>query len=765
MGSLSRFVPLVLVLLLFATTEARAGTLKGRVVDPDGRPVAGARVLLAEPIGVGAATTTGADGTFRLENVDAGRYEVVVVVPGFQAEPFTVTLTKDEEREATISLRLSGISESVVVSAAQVDIPLSRATGSVMVISGAEMAARQTETTGDALRSVSGFSVARNGGRGAVTSLFPRGGESDFTLVLVDGIAVNAFGGGMDFSGLPLAGIDRIEVVRGPQSAVFGSDAIGGVVQVVTRNGGPPSVEGSIDRGSFSTTRATVSAAGTAGRWSIGGAAARASSGGFTGIAQATGERVTNDDWLAYEGSFTARWHGENGTNLRGNAAVSRSERGFPGPFGSNPVGAYTAVDRVSRGVNHTRRAGVAFARPLEWGGLRVQPRFQASWFEGDSSYESLFGLSDSGSRRVSGRIQADLLPAWPVRISAGAEVKSERATSTFITGEGTSPVPVRRRIVGAFLEWAWQPDAPVSLTAGIRLEDIRREKLEASPSPFVERPPFDADRLISANPKASFAWRVADGSRADATGEGRTLPFGLTVRGAAGTGIRPPDALEIAFTDNPGLRPERSRSAEAGLEADLGGSAAPVAVAVTAFYNGYDDLIVAVGPALGDASRFRTDNISNARTRGIELSSALRTRWGLHARLAYTFLDSSILAVDRGRGQAPPPFSPGDWLLRRPRHQLSVDAVVARGRFTAFAEVGARGRTLDVEPSWGASGGLFWNTGHAAANAGVGLKVLRSVELVARVTNLLDRRYEETFGFPAEPRSFTAGVRFAASR
>ena len=92
-----------------------------------------------------------------------------------------------------------------------------------------------------------GLTVVRSGGRGAVTSLFPRGGESDYTLVLVDGIRANDFGGGFDFAHLPVADVDRIEVVRGPQSALYGSDAIGGVVQIITRSGGAPRLDG-VDR-------------------------------------------------------------------------------------------------------------------------------------------------------------------------------------------------------------------------------------------------------------------------------------------------------------------------------------------------------------------------------------------------------------------------------------------------------------------------------------------------------------------------------------
>ena len=90
----------------------------------------------------------------------------------------------------------------------------------------------------DALRAVPGLLVVANGGRGAVTSVFPRGGESDYSLVFVDGVQANAFGGGFDFAHLPVANIERIEIVRGPQSALYGSNAIGSVIRIVTRQSG-----------------------------------------------------------------------------------------------------------------------------------------------------------------------------------------------------------------------------------------------------------------------------------------------------------------------------------------------------------------------------------------------------------------------------------------------------------------------------------------------------------------------------------------------
>jgi len=298
-----------------------------------------------------------------------------------------------------------------------------------------------------------------------------------------------------------------------------------------------------------------------------------------------------------------------------------------------------------------------------------------------------------------------------------------------------------------------------------LRVENVTRDALDGSPNPYTPRPPFPADTARAINPKASASYLVYQGP-AGATRPSLlqlVRPAWLRLRASAGTGMRAPDALEIAFTDNPRLKPERSRSAEVGLESALAGGQA--VVELTYFSNHYDDLIVAVGPAMRDASQYRTDNIANARSEGLELAVRLRPSRGLDAHLAYTWLDTAVLAVDRSSGQAPPPFQVGDYLLRRPRHQGSVDLVFARGRLTAYWEVGARSRTLDVEPTYGAFGGLFWNPGFTTVRCGASWRLVRAVELVGRVDNLFDRRYEETFGYPALGRTIMVGVRVAAGR
>jgi hypothetical protein len=210
----------ILSLILVARIEA--AIVEGRVVDPDSRAVPGVQVVLVCGSSIAASATTDADGRFKTSEV-SGTCELLVAVDGFAAGRVSLDLEPGAAPRdvGTIRLGLSAVSESVVVSAAQVDVPLSQASSSVTVITASELRARQLMTVADALREVPGLAVARDGGTGALTSVFPRGGESDYTLVFIDGVQANAFGGGFDFAQLATDNIDRIEIVRGPQSALY----------------------------------------------------------------------------------------------------------------------------------------------------------------------------------------------------------------------------------------------------------------------------------------------------------------------------------------------------------------------------------------------------------------------------------------------------------------------------------------------------------------------------------------------------------------
>ena len=748
-----RALSAIVLTLLFSSlaSPGRAAVVRGTVVDPDGRPAPDVRVVLTNSLRAPETTTDG-QGRFQLERLEPATYDIHVIRRGFRLDPLRLDVERDGIYDVTLRLRLSAVSESIVVSAASVETSLSRTAAAVTVLSREDLEARQIESLAEALRLVPGFAVVRAGGRGSITAVFPRGGESDSTLVLVDGVRANDFGGGFDFSSLPIGDIERIEVVRGPQSALYGSDAIGAVVQVFTRHGGPTRLDGTLEVGSFDTTRATVTAAGSHDAVTWGASAERLDTNGNTGIVATTGEDVVNDDHRLTNVSLSGGWRGDGATRIRGNVRLASSERGFPGPVGSDPAGTFTGVDRISRGTNDSLFVSASAAHGWT---ARFNQRLDVTASDLDGQFVSPFGRSVSETRRLSARLQNDLTVTPSFGVTTGVELLGERATSTFITDASAAPTPVRRRVIGLFGEARLTPGTRTTVTAGVRVEHIRRSALEPDPNAFEPRPPFESDVVVSANPKLSMSFLV----RPPQAGRDTWTRLRLNT----GTGIRPPDAFEIAFTDNPSLKPERSRSIDAGIEQAFGGGA--VIIEATGFYNRYDDLIVAVGRSFADASRFRTDNISNARTRGVELMTSFRTSWGLDARLGYTWLDTDVLAVDGTSGSAPAPFSVGDPLLRRPRHHGTVDLILTRGSLTLHGRVAGRGEILDVEPAFGSFGGLYRSDGYTTVDLGTTVRLHRRAEVFVRVVNAFDRTYEEALGFPALGRSFVSGLRFATGR
>jgi len=741
--------------------SATAAGLGGRVLDPDRRPVADAVVIVSGPTASPQRARTDADGRFMITGLQAGRYTVIASAPGLASDPIAIEVTESAPAAADIPLRITAVNETLVVSAAQIDQPLSRTPDSVTVIPGSEIEAKQQFTLAAALRSVPGVTVQQSGGPGTLTSLFTRGGESDYTLVLIDGVRANAFGGGLDLSQVPLNGVDRIEVLRGSQSALYGSDAIAGVIQIITRSGGRPSAQAQVETGSRDMRRASGATTGEANglRWQLGGNYVEDA--GFTGQA-ANGKTVSNDDTQGSQWSGALGWRSTSrGTDVQGSMMYVDSDRGAPGPYGSDPANRFTGPDTVSRGTTRRIGGGVRWVQPWFGAGSRIRQRVEFDVADYDLTFVSQFGTSEGNSHRAHARVQTDVAASTAVGFSGGIEWLGERGGSTFITsGPTAQETPVKRGVLGIFGEGRWHAGDRATITAGIRGERISRDALPGDPLAFTPRPAFPEETVNSINPKiaASFLLRGAN----EPASPKRSRVGETRLRGSFGTGIRPPDAFEIAFTDNSGLKPERNRSGEAGVTQALAGGA--VQLDGTVFVNSYTDLIVAVGRNLTGISRYRTDNISNARARGAELSAAWRASSGVDVRASYTFLDSEILAVN-GSSSAPTPYAVGDALLRRPKHSGSVDAAWTRDRAGAFVQLQLRGETLDAEPAFGPNGGLFTNPGHTVVNAGASWRPVKAVEVFARALNLFDRDYEEVLGYPAPGRTAYVGARFAVGR
>ena len=218
------------VLSVFLGANAFGADLKIKVVDPQGAAVAGARVLLLD---VGresalAAQTTSAEGVAVLRAEGDGPYRVRILAPGFAAESLNVS----SQSELTVTLRLATASETVVVSATRTPVPEQAAGADVDSLNGVQLTTMLPVSGSDAVRFLPGAVVNTAGQRGGLSSLFVRGGESNYNKVIVDGVTVNEPGGTFDFGNLSLAQGDRMEFVRGAQSTLYGSDAMTSVVQV-----------------------------------------------------------------------------------------------------------------------------------------------------------------------------------------------------------------------------------------------------------------------------------------------------------------------------------------------------------------------------------------------------------------------------------------------------------------------------------------------------------------------------------------------------
>ncbi len=247
-----------LLLLLVALAAASAADLKVRVVDPQSAAVAGAQVSLFSR---GSDTalkivSTSPEGIAVLGEMPSGGYQIQVLAPGFASE--TSDLDSANHTDViTIQLHLAAASETVVVTATRTPLPAEETGASISTLENAQLETMQPVAANDGIRFLPGAVVNTAGQHGGLSSLFVRGGDSDYNRVIVDGVPVTEPGGIFDFGVVSLAGADRIEFLRGAQSTLYGSDAMTSVVQLFSRTGSTsvPELRFGADGGNFNTAK------------------------------------------------------------------------------------------------------------------------------------------------------------------------------------------------------------------------------------------------------------------------------------------------------------------------------------------------------------------------------------------------------------------------------------------------------------------------------------------------------------------------------
>jgi outer membrane cobalamin receptor len=722
---------------------ARSGAvIRGTVYDPDARAVPSARVSLLDSLNVIAETLTNSQGEYRFTGLRNGAFTVVANAPGFTTQSAGIELRTGETRTADLHLQLSAVQQQVVVSASLSGALAPQIGSSVSVVSSQEMEDRGAQTVYDVLRGMPGVEISQSGRRGGVTSAFIRGGNSNYNLVMVDGIPLNDLGGGIgfDLSPLPADGVDRVEVARGPESALYGSDAVAGVINVVGKRGeGPPQFSFLGEGGSYDTWRITTGGTGSSHGFGWAYNLSRLDTHGV----------VPNDNYrnqtsfvsLSYSRSphrqFNVRFFGDAG------------DAGTPGPFGSDPDGLFPGVDTVSRQKQNLFGYQANYTEQFS---SRVRQVSMVSVSTDRFSFVSPYGDSFSDNLRVVANTRSEVALSAKDLLVAGLEYDREQYKNTYVADASGVPFMLPRNTFAFFAENRWNPGARWFLTTGVRVDTIQTGSL---PPDGGFRPFVPAASVTQVDPRLSVAY-VPRQSMSGALGTTR-------IHSSFGTGIRPPNGFELGFTNNPALKPERSISVDAGVEQHLFDERA--AIDVTYFYNRFKDQIVTLGGSLQNLSTFSSANLANSRAYGLESSLRLRPIRSLEIAAEYTWLNTAILAVT-GTTQVAFPFSVGQPLLRRPRSSAGYNVTWSHGRLMLNSNASIRGAVLDLEPNDGSFACmlgmqcLFRDPGYVDANAGFAYKLPRGVEIYGRLNNFLNQKYEESFGYPALRLNFLAGIR-----
>jgi len=710
-----------LALYLLFTNCLSAAAIQGKVVDPSGAGIAGAQVSVVSRTGVVAQATTGVTGTFELSSAGPPDAKLIVTAPGFS------TRTASVATSMTVELEIAPQIDSVSVVGSAVDVPASEQGSSVSIVPKEEVRQRNEPYALDLLRYLPSMAFNQTGPSGGLTSLFLRGGNSNFALVQIDGVAVNAFGGGFDFAHIPSEALDHIEVIRGPQSAVYGPYANSGVINFVTREpGASPALDLLAEGGTFHERRFGMATTGTLRGLGIAAFASRIDTDGPVVNSQYPNENVLVN--------ITRHWAHQ---SIAAHGDFDSNEVGEPGPYGSDPKRTFTGLDTVSRGKNNFSDYGAQYEADLS---SHVRQELFGEFFVNNSGYLSPYGFSFNKDLRGQGESRTIVSVSRHDTVALGMSGGREEVKNTFITNAGFSTVPIPRDDLAIYLENRFE-FRRLFLNAGVRGEWIRTA---AIPTDGFSRPLFPQNTVSRANPKIATAYALASTTRAHAS---------------FGTGIRPPSGFELAFTNNPQLKPERTRSVDAGLEQRFLRNL--LLADVTYFYNRYYDLIVTLGGTLAQLSSFQSANLANSRAQGAEFSASVRPARWIFVKGAYTLLESRILSLDGSVNLAPRPFQVGQPLTRRPEHSGSFVASFTRGRIAADVTGYFRGKTLYEEPSLGATNGLFWNPGYANLGLNLNYAVGHGVTAYGHLRNALNQHYEEVFGFPSPRLNFVAGLKW----
>ncbi|HEY7128233.1 MAG TPA: TonB-dependent receptor [Nitrospira sp.] len=626
----------------------------------------------------------------------------------------------------------------VVISATKTPIPVKEVTSAVEVISGEQMQQRKLRTVAEALRWAQGLAVFQSGGPGTAVDVRMRGGTPEQTLVLIDGAIVNSATLGIyDFAQLTSDNIERIEILRGSQGMMWGSDAMGGVINITTKRGREtPNISAFAEYGSFATMREGGTISGKKGAFDVAAALTRWDTSSFSAINYRRGASE-RDGFHNWQGSVRLGVDLPKDGRLEFNFRWMNGITNFDG-FAFNPV-TFVSDPADVLGAKSTSQQYVysgSYMQPITnwWSQKLTLARATESLtsYNGTFQRNLLTGVEDvpfqvaTEINTTSNRIewQHDFQVAKPLAITAGYQFR-EQLGENLDTLTGVTTIPTK--IVSSNAGFA---EAKLNLwdrlfgTAGIRQDEYNV---------------FGS----------ATTYRVTAGYLHKETG--------TKLRGSYGTGFRAPTINQLFFPGfgNPNLKPEKSKGLDVALEQSLLNDR--VFLSAGYFWNRYQNLILSVFDPVGcaaipDTQGFCAQNIGTSRAEGVEASAKIKLirdePWikSLDLQIQYTYTSTNDLTAGPTQDTRLPKWPLNQWSAILSYQPVEALRANLEGRYVGqrFNNVGDK----DSIPSF-----LVWNLSAT-------YDVNKHMQAYLRADNIFNEKYEEVLFFGTPIRSVFGGVR-----
>jgi vitamin B12 transporter len=704
------FLPAAPALPQSQPTEAH---LAGTLTDASGASIAGARIAAqlerssAAPV---TAESTG-DGSYTL-GLPAGRYHVRISKDSFVTREADVSLRPGETLTLDLRLQVATLSSSVLVTGQIAPTAQEQSAAPSSILTSQQIEQRQAITLPDLLYTQPGISIARTGPIGGLTTVFLDGGNSNYTKVFIDGTPANEPGGNFNFSSLSLDNVDKVEIVHGAESALYGSDAMSGVIQLFSHRGTTevPSFDLYSDGGNLSSARGGGQVSGIIGKFDYSGA----------GSYLTTDGQGVNDAFLnrTFAGNFGYSFSDTDQVRLTVRSNSSWAQ--LPGPTLLEPptVGSYDGLQDLTANLSWNFNTGQHWQHHLAGWDSRIV----------DSTYIPGDGPAFIDQYNTAGFDEQSNYSFTKGLIGVGYEYYVENGYPSGIVG-GTH---ARRNNQAGFVNGKWFLARRITVNAGFRVEDNTTFGVRAVPSAGIV-----------------YGLRYGKGF------------WGATnLRFSYGKGIKEP-ALEQSFGSdpcypgNPNLKPEESQTFNATVDQYLMGDRARVSA--TFFASRFTDIIsFAPDPQPNPNYCGTYFNTDLARARGVNLSTQLRMKKWLSIDGYYTYDATRVLKA--GEAGADPAYNVGEPLLRRPLNSGSLVLNVLWARVDwnfigYFSGVRTDVNFFTLEPAN--------NPGYARFDMAASYNLTRSFALTARAWNVFDKQYQDALGYPALGRTYTFGMRY----